>query len=241
MNKVIFTNDRVLMAIVGPSGSGKTQLIFQMLLNYTFYPKIQSIYYFYREYQQSFSSIESSFNIQFLQYTSLEVTKSLENCLLIFDDSCEEIFNDKEFVKLATSGRHRKLHIIYVKHNLFHQSRWSRTIDLNTTHIVLFRSPRDVHQIDYLGKQLDNSQFLRECYHLATSDSFGHLLIDLDPKTSDCLRYCSNITPPGVTIFYLPASKAVITQIDDEREKQGYAEVNATKATKETKRRIGSM
>ena len=58
--------------------------------------------------------------IQFLKYSGFDITKNLSHCLLIYDDSCEEIFNNKEFLKIATSGRHRKLHVIYVKHNLFH-------------------------------------------------------------------------------------------------------------------------
>ena len=141
----------------------------------------------------------------------------------MFDDSCEEIFNEKEFSKLATAGRHRNISVIYVKHNLFQQSRWSRTIDLNTTHIILFKSPRDTQQISFIGRQLNNAQFLKESYELATKEPFGHLLVDLDPKTSDVLRYCSNIVPPGPSIFYLPSAKAVITNLSDERERSLYA------------------
>ena len=112
--------------------------------------------------------------------------RKLENVLLVFDDSCEDIYNDKEFVRLATAGRHREIDVIYIKHNLVQQSRWSRTIYLNTSRIFLFKSPRDVQQLDLLGRQLNVSKFLRSCYELATRDSFGHLLIDLDPRTSDC-------------------------------------------------------
>ena len=147
---------------------------------------------------------------------------------MVFDDSCEEIFNDKEFSKLATAGRHKKISVIYVKHNLFQQSKWSRTIDLNTTHIIIFKSPRDVQQIGLIGRQLNNTQFLRESYELATKQPFGHLLIDLDPKTSDALQYSSNIVPPGPSIFYLPPAKAVITNLTDERERNMYASANAT-------------
>ena len=107
--------------------------------------------------------------------------RKLENVLLVFDDSCEEIYNDNKFVRLATAGRHRGIEVIYVKHNLFQQSRWSRTIDLNTSHIILFKSPRDVQQLDLLGIQLNVSKFLRSFYELATRDSFGHLVINLDP------------------------------------------------------------
>ena len=70
--------------------------------------------------------------------------RNIENFLLVFDDSCEEKYIVKEIVKLATAGRHKGLDVIYVKHSLFHQSRWSQTIDLNTSliiysnHLVLF-------------------------------------------------------------------------------------------------------
>ena len=63
--------------------------------------------------------------------------------MIVFDDICEEIFNEKDFVKLATAGRLKNVHVIYVKHNLFQQSKQSRTIDLNTTHLILLKSPRD--------------------------------------------------------------------------------------------------
>ena len=146
---------------------------------------------------------------------------------LVFDDTCEEIFNEKDFVKLATAGRHKNVYVIYVKHNLFQQSKQSRTIDLNTTHLILFKSPRDTQKIDYLGRQLNNAKFLRPAYQLATKEDFGHLLIDLDTKTSECLRYLSNIVPPSPTIFYLPSSKAVITSLENERERIMYIEANA--------------
>ena len=126
---------------------------------------------------------------EFLKYSGFDITKNLSHCLLIYDISFEDIFNDKEFVKKATSGRHRKLHVIYVKHNLFHQRKWSRTIDLKTTHIILFKSLRDLQQIEYLRKQLNCLQLIKEAYKLATADSFGHLMVDLDPKNSQGLRF----------------------------------------------------
>ena len=150
--------------------------------------------------------------------------ETLSNSLLIFDDSCEEIYEDKRFAKIATSGRLKNVHVIFVKHNLFQQSKHSKTIDLNTTHVILFKSPRDVNQITYFGNQLNNARFLKDCYNKATEENpYGHLLVDLDPKTSDCLRYCSNIAEPGPSIFYLPSSKAVITPITNERERSAYS------------------
>ena len=146
--------------------------------------------------------------------------------MIVFDDTCEEIFNEKDFVKLATVGRHNNVHVIYVKHNLFQQNKQSRTIDLNTSHLILFKSRRDIQQIDYLGRQLNNAKVLRHAYQLATKEDFGHLLIDLDPKFSECLRYSSNIVSPSPTIFYLAPSKTVITSLENERERIMYIEAN---------------
>ena len=154
---------------------------------------------------------------------------------MIIDDSCEEIYNDKEFVKLATAGRHKNINVIYIKHSLYQQSKWSRTIDPIKSHIILFKSSRDIQQVEFLGKQSNLVKFLKQCYQLATKEPFGHLLIDLDPKTSDCLRYCSNITEPGPTVFHLPSDKAKATPLNNEREKIIYTEANGAFATKTVK------
>ena len=139
--------------------------------------------------QPIYTQVDQHSNIVFKKFTNFEFLQKTENCLLIFGDSFEEILDDKEFVNLATGGRHKNINVIYVKHNLYQQSKRSRTIDLNTIHIILFKSPRDVQQVEFLGKQLNLNHFLKNCYEIATREKFGHLLIDLDPKTLDCLRF----------------------------------------------------
>ena len=46
----------------------------------------------------------------FFQRVDFELIENLPNNgtkqLLVFDDSCEEISNSKQFVKVATAGRH---------------------------------------------------------------------------------------------------------------------------------------
>ena len=161
MNKIISTQDRVFMAVVGPSGCGKTELTLKMLSGNTFYPKFNQITFLYREMQQVYVKMEQKLEVIFKKYANLEFLNNLENCLLIIDDSCEEIYKDKEFVKLATAGRHKKINVIYIKHNLYQQSKWSRTIDLNTSHIILFKSARDIQQVEFLGKQLNLVKFFK--------------------------------------------------------------------------------
>ena len=109
---------------------------------------------------------------------------------------------------MATEGHHKNINVIYIKHNLYQQSKLSRTKELNATHIILFKSARNIQQVEFLGEQLNPVKLLKHCYQLATKEPYGHLLIDHDPKTSDFLQYCSNITAPGPTVFYLPSSKA---------------------------------
>ena len=147
-------------------------------------------------------------NLKFIQGVDFELIENLPNngkkYLLFFDDTCEEVSNSKQFAKVATAGRQRGLHTIYIKHNLFHQSKLGRDVELQNTHIVLFKSPRDVLRIKTLSQQLGLGSQLKEWYQDARSTLCGHLLIDITPKTVDWLRYCANsgLTPSK---FYLPA------------------------------------
>ena len=125
--------------------------------------------------------------------------------MIFFDGICEEIFNEKDFFKLDTAGRHKNVPVIYVKHNLFQQSKQSQTVCLKIPHLFLFKSPRDIQQIGYSGRRLNRKKFFRHVYQLATKEEF--------------LRYSLNIVPPLPTIFSLPSSKAVITALENEREK----------------------
>ena len=83
-------------------------------------------------------------------------------------------FNSKTVVDIATAGRHRGLNAIYIKHNLFHQSKLGRDAELQNTHIVLFKSPRDVMQICTLRAQLGLISELAGWYRDATSVPHGH-------------------------------------------------------------------
>ena len=136
-------------------------------------------------------------NLNFIQGVDFELIENLPNnrkkFLLIFDDSCREFSNSKQFVKFATAGRPRGLNTIYIKDNLFHQSKLRRDVELQNTQIVLFKSPRDVLQINTLCQQIGLGSQMKEWYQDATSTPYGHLLIDLTPKTVDSLRYCTTV------------------------------------------------
>ena len=196
-NKLISTKNRVFISLVGPSETGKSQLIYNWLNIGTFQPKFDKIYFFYQHFRPLYDDMQKEIeDLEFVQGVNFEFIDSLKNngtkYLLIFDDSCEEICNSKAFVDIATAGRHRGLSTIYIKHNLFHQSKLGRDVELQNTHIVLFKSPRDVMQVTTLSTQLGLGSELVDWYRDATSVPFGHLLIDLSPRTEDRLRYCTN-------------------------------------------------
>ena len=76
-------------------------------------------------------------------------------------------------------------------------------VELQNTHIVLFKSPRDMHQVATLTVQLGFGSALVDWNPDATSVPFGHLLIDLSPRTDDRLRYCTN-SGNIPSKFYIP-------------------------------------
>ena len=227
MNKLISTKNRVFISLVGPSETGKSQLIYNWLKIGTFQPTFDKIYFFYQHSQPLYDVMQKEIeNLEFVRGVNFEFIDSLKNngtkYLLIFDDSCEEICNSKAFVDIATAGRHRGLSTIYIKHNLFHQSKLGRDVELQNTHIVLFKSPRDVMQVTTLSTQLGLGSELVDWYQDATSVPFGHLLIDLSPRTDDRLRYCTN-TGSIPSKFYIPDRLKQSKILDDEHTKSLYS------------------
>ena len=197
MNKLVSTKNRVFISLVGPSETGKSQVIYNWLKTGTLQPRFDRNYFFKQHSQPFYNVMQKEIkNLEFVQGVNFEFIDSLKNngtkYLLIFDDSCEEICNSKAFVDIATARRHPGLSKIYNKHNLFHQSKLGRDVELQNTHIVLFKSPRDVMQVATLSTQFGLGSELVDWFWEETSVPFGPLLIDLSPRTADRLRYCTN-------------------------------------------------
>ena len=116
-------------------------------------------------------------NLEFVQGVHFEFINSFKKNStkypLNFDDLCARFCNSMEFVDNATAGRHRGFSTIYIKHNLFHQSKIGRDVELQNTHIVLFKSPRDVHQVATLNVQLGLGSAIVDWYRDATTVPFG--------------------------------------------------------------------
>ena len=165
-------------------------------------------------------------NLEFVQGVNFEFIDSLKNngtkYLLIFDDSSEKICSSKAFVDIATTGIHRGLGTNYIKRNLFHQSKLGRHVALQNTHIVLFRSARDVMHVNTLSTQLGLGLELVDWYRDATSVLFGHLLFALSPRTDDRLRFCTN-SGSVPSRFSIPDRLKHLRTLDDEHTKSLYS------------------
>ena len=112
MNKIIPTKERVFISLVGPSGCGKSRLVFDWLTIGTFQTSFDKVLFFYQHFQPLYECMQKIItNIEFVQGVDFDMINNLPqdktNYLLVFDDSCEEILRSKEFVKIATAGRHR--------------------------------------------------------------------------------------------------------------------------------------
>ena len=73
-------------------------------------------------------------------------------------------------------------------------------------------------QVTTLSTQLGLDSELVHWYRDATSVPFGHLLIDLSPRTDDPLRYCTN-TGSIPSKFYIPERLKQSKILDDEHTK----------------------
>ena len=222
MNKVISTKNRVFISLVGPLETGKSQLIYNWLENGTFRVKFDRIYFFYQHSQPLYDVMRKEVeNLEFVRGVNFEIIDSLKNngtkYLSIFDNSCE-ICNSKAFFDIATARRHRGLNTIYIKHNLFHQGKLGRDVELQNTHIVLFKCPSDVMQVTTLSTQLRLGFELVDWYRDATSVPCVHILIDLSPRTEDRFRFCTN-TGSVPSKFFIPDRLKQSKTLDDEHAK----------------------
>ena len=86
-------------------------------------------------------------------------------------------------LKLATAGK--KWPNFYLCSTKFvQQRRWSRSIHLNASHVVFFKSPSAFQQFHHIGRQFDDHKVIQMFFELATNDTCGRLLIDIGPRTS---------------------------------------------------------
>ncbi|XP_049341305.1 uncharacterized protein LOC125805028 isoform X2 [Astyanax mexicanus] len=189
--------------VCGPSNSGKSFFIKMLLENCTdSMSKIPDrIVWCYTCWQPLYDELMDKLNIYFVQgipesLCDDELFPPHKTNLLVIDDLMESASKSEEVEKAFTKyTHHRNLSVIYLVQNLFFQGRSSRTINLNTNYMVLFKNPRDKLQINVLARQMypRNSKYFLECFQDATSRPYGYLLVDLKASTPEDLRLRSGL------------------------------------------------
>jgi hypothetical protein len=124
--------------------------------------------------------------------------------IIIIDDLMGRFSN--EIVELFTMNSHHfNISIFNCVQNIFHKSKGSRDVSLNSHYIVFFNNPRDRSQISHFARQINprNSKFIVEAYEDATSNPHGYILFDCTQKCDEDKRIRSNIFPGDVNLAYV--------------------------------------
>ena len=115
-----------------------------------------------------------------------------------------ECIDNKNILQLFTVGSHHKnISVIFLTQNIFCKGKHSRSINLNSHYLILFRNPRDASQINHLGRQLypKNTKYFEEAFNDAISTPYGYLIVDLKQDTPEDLRLRSVIARSKVFVY----------------------------------------
>lgn len=104
--------------------------------------------------------------------------------------------------------QHRNLRCFYLVQNQFFQGKVSKTINLNTNYLFLFKDHSDKYQIMLMARQMFpvKSNFFMECYENAMIAPNGYLLVDCKARTRDHLRLETG-SLSGLPVVYVPKNK----------------------------------
>lgn len=184
----------------GPTGCGKTQFVIKLIKNAAAVvsPPPRRVLYCYGAWQKAFEDLK---NVEFHEGLP-DKSHLLDGTLMIIDDLMSEA--DQRVTDLFTKHSHHSgVSVVFLTQNFFHKN--MRNVTLNCHYLVLFKSPRDVSQIQRLASQMypGKGQFIASVFRNATYEPFGYLTIDLKPDTPDEWRLRTQIFPGEGNYVYL--------------------------------------
>lgn len=194
------------LCIAGPSGSGKSHLCVDLLNNakQVFDVEFDKIYWVLGDANAEPENL--IIPVEYIYGMPNEFSNDTGRPqLFVLDDSMFES-QTKNVANLFTRGcHHQNISVIYITQNIFHQSRYSRDISLNFSHLCLMNNPRDRTQFKYLARQLyENPRELEKVYKNVCSTPFSYLFIDLTQNTHNLLRFRTDILNPNYLTVFCP-------------------------------------
>ena len=190
--------------ILGPSQCGKTMFVSKLLLNKEemIFPNVGTVHFCYSQWQEKYNDLLGvTFHEGLMDFK--EINSKLPS-LIVIDDLMDSL--NEEVMNLFTKySHHQNISVVYITQNIFQQSKFNRTMSLNSSYMVLFKNPRDIGQVEVLGRQMygKKSKSFASAFKDATSEPHGYLLIDLKQEIPEKLRLRSNIFSDEHTIVYL--------------------------------------
>jgi hypothetical protein len=216
--------------IVGPSGSGKSHLLTNIIKNKhrLIDTEINKVIYC-AKYPSSYIDELKNLDVIFHQGlpTSEMLTNDQNEHILICLDDLPEAFSSEEVNDLYLAGRHRRISVITISHNLFGQYKKSRNISLNCNYIFIFGSRRDYNQINVFARQTfpNCAKELMELYLKETASPYSWLLFDFNSTSRHVMRIRNNIFSSTPNLFcnedQVQADKEA-KKIESLKEVQGY-------------------
>ena len=78
-----------------------------------------------------------------------------------------------------------------------------RVLEIYLRPAVYFKNVRDQSTISFLARQLSplNTKAVLEAYKKSTSEPYSYLLIDLNPQSSDLVRFRSSVFATDARVF----------------------------------------
>ena len=196
--------------ISGCTSSGKTTFVKKLLEHpELFEPRPHKILYCYGAWQPLFDEMKSTFkDIEF--HGGLPDSELIANFvdgkhnIVVLDDLMSDIVKDEDLQQLFTHGSHHmNLTILYLTQNAFCQGKCARTISLNCAYLILFKNPRDIYQIQLMGRQIGLPNTLHEAYDDCMEEKYGYLVVDLSPHHVGLPRLWSHVFPEEDRIQYV--------------------------------------
>ena len=128
--------------------------------------------------------------------------------VLVLDDLMDEGGRDKRVLDLFTKhSHHRNITVLYLCQDLFPPGPYAKTLSRNAHYIACFKNPRDCTGLRALVCQAFPSQVkgVMDVFRRATERTFGYLIFDLHPTSSDDCRLWTNILPSqGYPRVFIP-------------------------------------
>lgn len=182
--------------IAGPSGSGKTSCVLKLL-------RFRESLFTGESFQQIFWCVSDPSSIPSDLQTILPTVKIIrglsfvksipKNSLIVFDDVISKIYESEDVLDLAVRrSSHEQISFIILSQNLYYQSKYSRTINLSMSYLILFNFLRDNATYETLCRQI-NCRGYRPLHTALTSHlneaAYNFFIIDVHPRTAPLLRY----------------------------------------------------